>query len=207
MRHHGYRWARAWQAGLLILAVATASGCRGTHPGAAGSPSAGSGIGAGAAVGQPSASAATNPGGGQPSTCAGPADSCGDTGRIDAITKIIAQTSNSADAFVEFHDASDLRIDGTDRAVQLACDPTACYVEVLCDEGAEPTCESLGGELTPMGYALVQHNYNLDYSPGTAHDFAVRTENLFLRVLGASPGYQLTWKSAAHPSPAPLPTA
>lgn len=127
--------------------------------------------------------------------------------RINAIARIIAQTSNSDDSFVEFHDITDIRKDGVDRTVQLSCDPRACYMVVPCDEGAEPRCTGLDGRLGPIGFRHLDRTLTRDYAPGTAHDYAARTEDIFRHVLGAAADYQLTWKSAAHPDPTPVPTS
>jgi hypothetical protein len=144
-------------------------------------------------------------------------DSPAGTSRVNAIGKVITQTSNSDDSFVQFNDTSDRSTDQLDRLVQLSCDARGCVVVVGCDSAGEPACAGIASKLTAMGFFRKQQTYTLgvrgtdngnetvDVSPGSAHDFAVLTERIFLDVLGASRDYKLTWQSAVQQTPAPVP--
>ncbi len=88
---------------------------------------------------------------------------------------------------------------------------------VGCDTAGQLPCADIAPKLTPMKFFRKQQTYTLgiqgsengretvDVSPGSAHDFAVLTEKIFLDVLGASRDYQLTWQSAAQQTPTPVP--
>jgi hypothetical protein len=180
----------------LLLLPVVAAGCSG-GPGAAGS--------GGAA---PATSAA---GSGAPAAGASATSAAAPSARIGDIEKIIAQTSNSDDAFVEFHDVSDLPRDRIDRGTQFTCDGRECNVVVMCDGKSQPTCASIAPKLVPLGnFVRLKPQYQaleFDSSPGGAHDHALLAEKIFLEVLGAAADYELTWQSAVQKSPAPVPTA
>jgi hypothetical protein len=194
-RGSGGTWA-----GLLplsLLAVVGVTGCSAGHS-AAGAAASGGRTG-------PSAAGGTT------------ADSSAGNSRVNAIEKIITRTSNSDDSFVQFNDVSDLSKDQLNRLVQLSCDTRGCVVVVGCDSTGEPACAGIAPKLTPMGFFRKQQTYTLgirgsdnghetvDVSPGSAHDFAVLTEKIFLDVLGASRDFKLTWQSAAQQTPVPVP--
>jgi hypothetical protein len=179
--------ARAGLLTLLLLAAVGVNGCSAGHtePSAAGSKTA-------------------DPSAGNP--------------RINAIEKIITRTSNSDDSYVQFDDVSDLSKDHLSRQVQLSCDPTGCIVVVGCDSAGELPCADVAPKLSPLGFFPKQKTYTLGIpghdnfghetlsgSPGSAHDFAVLAEKIFLDVLGASRDYKLTWQSAAQQAPVPVP--
>jgi hypothetical protein len=199
VRRRGTGLAGGGLLAVLLLAVVGVSGCSAGHTGT-GTGAAGAGNGAASAADSFSAGAA------------------GDAARVSAIERIITRTSKSDDSYVQFNDESDRTRDQLRREVQLSCDPSGCIVVVGCDSTGELPCADLAPKLKPLGFFPKQKTYTLGIvghddrgnetlagKPGSAHDFAVLTEKIFLDVLRASRDYALTWQSATQQAPVPVP--
>jgi hypothetical protein len=127
--------------------------------------------------------------------------------RVDAIAAVIAKTSNSNDGFVAFRDTSDAVSDGPERLVQMSCDRAECHFEALCDR-PPLTCDRIGPGLQRLGLQPDPQNEGVYFVErhGSAADFARLTETAYLTVLGASPGYRLSWRSGRQTSEVPVQT-
>lgn len=173
---------------LTALLVVAAAGC-----GGAGSP----------AAGRPPAQ--TAPAASSTGLTSVPLPPGASASRVDAIAAVIARTSNPTDGFVAFRDTSDAVSGGPERLVQMSCDGTACHFEALCDK-TPLTCDRIAPGLEGLGLQPDKQNpgvYFLDRN-GTAPDFARLTETVYLRVLGASPAYRLSWRSNRQTTEVPV---
>jgi hypothetical protein len=170
----------------LVLVAALAVACGGT----------GSGGGTGSPGSPPSA--APNAGASVPPGAS--------NARIAAIAAVISRTSNPDDAFVTFTDTSDAVPNGPERSVQMTCEGgRGCHFEALCDK-PPLTCDRVGARLQALGLRHDPQNadvYFVDRN-GSAADFAILTETVYLTVFGASPGYRLSWRSQRQTTQLPV---